>query len=106
MRGYAPQIQFDYAVVNDRSISQEQSELYRADGADQILLEGDAIAHQFDSSIEIVCADLLDESEMVRHNSKRLAQIVIACATSDRARRLAAASSLTQNIPLDAINLS
>jgi len=106
VRGYAPQIQFDYAVVNDRSISQEQSELYRADGADQILLEGDAIAHQFDSSIEIVCADLLDESEMVRHNSKRLAQIVIACATSDRARRLAAASSLTQNIPLDVINLS
>ncbi|HEX3228022.1 MAG TPA: hypothetical protein VHQ95_03600, partial [Pyrinomonadaceae bacterium] len=67
--------------------------------------EGDANANRFDSSIEIVCADLLDESEMVRHDSKRLAQIVIACAASDRARRLAAASSLSQNIPLDAINL-
>jgi len=105
VRSYAPQIQFDYAIVNDRSISQEQSELYRADGAFQILLETDAIANRFDSSIEIVGADLLDESEMVRHNSKRLAQIVIACAASDRARRLAAASSLSQNTPLDAINL-
>jgi uncharacterized cofD-like protein len=105
VRHYAPQIQFDYAIVNDRSISEEQSELYQADGAYQILLESEAIANRFDSSIEIVCTDLLDESEMVRHNSKRLAQIVIACAASDRARRLAAASGLSQNTPLDAINL-
>ena len=102
---HAPQIQFDYAIVNGRSISKEQGEMYRADGAYQILLEGDRTANQFDSAIEIVCADLLDKSEMVRHDSKRLAQIVIACAASDRARRLAAAGSLSQNKPLDAINL-
>lgn len=105
VRSYAPQIQFDYAIVNDRSISKEQAELYRADGAYQILLEGDSIAKSFDSAIEIVSADLLEHSEMVRHDSKRLAQIVIACAASDRARRLAAANSLSQNRPLDAINL-
>jgi uncharacterized cofD-like protein len=105
VRSYAPQIQFDYAVVNDRSISKEQAELYRADGAYQIMLEADAIADRLDGVIEIVCADLLDKREMVRHDSKRLAQIVIACAASDRARRLAAASSLSQNRPLDAINL-
>lgn len=105
VRSYAPQIQFDYAIVNDRLISKEQAELYRADGASQILLEGETSANQFDSRIEIVGADLLDRSEMVRHDSKRLAQIVIACAASDRARRLAAQGSLSQNRPLDAINL-
>ena len=105
VRSYAPQIKFDYAIVNDRSISNEQAELYRADGADQILLEADGLALKPDSAIEIVGADLLDKSEMVRHDSKRLAQIVIACAATDRARRLAAAGSLSQNRPLDAINL-
>lgn len=105
VRSYAPQIQFDYAIVNDRSISKEQAELYRADGAYQILLESDSIASQLDRAIEIVGTDLLDESEMVRHDSKRLAQIVIACAANDRARRLAAADSLSRNRPLDAINL-
>lgn len=106
VRTYAPQIQFDYAIVNDRAISKEQAELYRADGAYQILLEGDHAPNKFDSAIKIVRTDLLDKSEMVRHDSKRLAQIVIACAASDRARRLAAAGSLSQNRPLDAINLS
>lgn len=105
VRGYAPQIQFDYAIVNDRLISKEQAGLYRADGACQILLEGEGIANEFDSETAIVCADLLDESEMVRHDSNRLAQVVIACAASDRARRLAVAGSLSQNRPLDAINL-
>ncbi len=104
VRSYAPQIQFDYAIVNDRSISKEQAELYRADGAFQILFEGDGIANGLDS-IEIVCADLLDKGEMVRHDSERLAENVIACAATDRARRLAAANSLSQNRPLDAINL-
>src|SRR5437763_4207568 len=34
IREYAPQIRFDYAIVNDRAISPHQAELYRADGAD------------------------------------------------------------------------
>jgi uncharacterized cofD-like protein len=72
VRSYAPQIQFDYAIVNDRSISKEQAELYRADGASQILLEEDNTADPFDSTIEIVCSDLLDKSEMVLHDSKHL----------------------------------
>ena len=105
VRSYAPQIQFDYAIVNDRAISSEQAELYRADGAYQILLEDDGVTNAGDNQIEIVRADLLDKSEMVRHDSQRLAQIVIDCAASDRARRLAAAGTLSQNRPLDAINL-
>jgi len=81
IHSYAPQIDFDYAIVNDRPISGTQTELYKADGAYQILLDR-SDADLFDRSIEIVRADLLDQSEMVRHDSARLAEIVIACASA------------------------
>lgn len=97
VRQYAPQIQFDYAVVNDRAITSAQAELYRAEGASQILLEGNDAEHNFDDAIEIVRSDLLEKGEMVRHDSQRLAQIVIACAASDRSRRLASSELLTTN---------
>src|SRR5215510_11518368 len=102
---YAPQIRFDYAILNDRAISSEQAELYRADGAFQILLEDGSTTTQNGSRIEVVRADLLDKSEMVRHDSARLAEVVIACAANDRARRLAVAEGFSQNRTLDAINL-
>lgn len=95
IRKYAPQIHFDYAIANNRPISPEQAELYRADGAYQILTESSSIGGEFEPEIEIVHADLLDHSEMVRHDSKRLAEIVIACAASDRARKLATAEVLS-----------
>lgn len=89
IKSYAPQIRFDYAIVNDRAISSAQAELYRADGAFQIMLEGDTGKQVCGDAIEIVRADLLEKGEMVRHDSARLAQIVIACVASDRSRRLA-----------------
>lgn len=73
---YAPQIRFDYVLVNNRAISLRQAELYQADGAYQIGL-GEEPA--LDGGIEVVRADLLDAGEMVRHNSERLARAVIAC---------------------------
>jgi len=79
IHGYAPQIEFDYAIVNDRRISSTQAELYKADGAYQILLEKTDY-DLFGRSIEIVRADLLDHSEMVRHDSARLAEVLMACA--------------------------
>jgi len=76
---YAPQIHFDYVVVNDRPISAIQAELYRAEGAFQIGIKDDPIDNILESGTEIVRADLLDEGPMVRHNSERLARVVIAC---------------------------
>jgi uncharacterized cofD-like protein len=73
---YAPQIRFDYVLVNNRAISLQQAELYRADGAFQIGLGEEP---PLDGGVQIVCADLLDEGEMVRHNSERLALAVIGC---------------------------
>src|SRR5687767_5881154 len=36
VRSYAPEINFDFVIVNDRKITPEQAELYAADGAQQI----------------------------------------------------------------------
>jgi uncharacterized cofD-like protein len=78
IRRYAPEIHFDFVVVNDRRISTEQSDLYAAEGAYQIGID-DPIDDALDQTTEIVRADLLDDGEKVRHNSDRLAQVVLAC---------------------------
>lgn len=83
VRSYAPQIHFDYAIMNDRKITNEQAELYRADGAFQVLLE-DKVSGVPGQPVEIVRADLLDAGEMVRHDSERLARVVISCAAKHR----------------------
>ncbi len=78
IRQYAPEIHFDFVVVNDRRISDEQAERYAAEGAYQIGID-DPIDDALDQTTEIVRADLLDDGEKVRHNSDRLAQVVLAC---------------------------
>jgi len=75
---YAPEIHFDYVIVNNRRISEEQAELYAAEGAYQIGIH-DSIYEVLDEATEIVRADLLDDGEKVRHNSERLAQVVLDC---------------------------
>lgn len=91
VRHYASQIHFDYTIVNRRAITAEQAQMYAADGAVQVLLTTPADATACDAGIEIVSADLLDEGEMVRHNSSRLARAVVDCALGDRARKFATA---------------
>jgi uncharacterized cofD-like protein len=78
IRKYAPEIHFDFVVVNDRRISKEQAELYAAEGAYQIGID-DPIDDALDQTTEIVRADLLHDGAQVRHNSERLAQVVLGC---------------------------
>ena len=78
VKKYAPEIHFDYVVVNNRRISAEQAERYAAEGAYQIGI-GDSIDAALDQTTEIMRCDLLDEGEKVRHHSDRLAQIVMNC---------------------------
>jgi uncharacterized cofD-like protein len=74
IKKYAPQIQFDCVIANSRRIKDEQAEIYAADGAYQITPE------QFDDmGVPVVLSDLLDQGEMVRHNSALLAQTVLEC---------------------------
>ena len=79
IREYAPPIHFDYVIVNDRPVDQTQAELYRADGAYEVRVDIDSAQMHADRT-EIVRTDLLDEGEMVRHNSQRLAEVVVQCA--------------------------
>ena len=78
IRKYAPEIHFDFVVVNDRRVSPEQAERYAAEGAYQIGID-DPIEDVIDQTTEIVRADLLDGGEKVRHNSERLAEVVLSC---------------------------
>src|SRR5919206_4128652 len=78
IKKYAPEIHFDFVIVNNRRISSEQAERYAAEGAYQIGL-GDSIDEALDQATEIVRADLLYDGEKVRHNSDRLAEVVLNC---------------------------
>ena len=79
VKRYAPEIDFDFVIVNDKRISPEQTERYAAEDAHQIGIDDNAIDRALDGNTEVVKADLLDSGEKVRHNSIRLAQVVMAC---------------------------
>jgi uncharacterized cofD-like protein len=92
VRKYAPQINFDYVLVNDRLITRHQADLYRADGANQVLADDQDVA-----SYNIVGADLLDEGEMVRHNPERLARVVMSCASTSLSANLSSPELVSAN---------
>ena len=74
---YAPEIQFDFVIVNNKKITTEQAERYALEGARQIGLDDDRLDSVLDRSTQVVRADLLEEGEKVRHNSDVLA--VMSC---------------------------
>lgn len=76
---YAPQIEFDYVVVNDHPISEEQMAKYADEGAEQIGVHGSITPETIEGS-EIVYGNLLDVGEKVRHDPERLAQVALLCA--------------------------
>ncbi len=79
VRQYAPEIQFDYVLVNKRAINAEQAARYAAEGAHQIGLSDHLLEREFSDETEIVRADLLDEGAMVRHSPDKLARVIVAC---------------------------
>ena len=82
VRNYAPEIRFDFIVVNDKRITPEQSERYALEGAHQIGLADDgldSIANDLDRSTRVIRANLLEDGEKVRHDSTLLARIVVEC---------------------------
>ncbi len=78
VRKYAPEIHFDFVVVNNRRITEEQAQRYAAEGAYQIGID-DPIDDALDQTTEIMHGDLLYEGEKVRHHSSRLADCVLKC---------------------------
>lgn len=80
---YAPQIAFDYVIVNDRPVSEQQMEKYAGEGAEQIGVHG-SISPATIEGAEIVYGNLLDDGEMVRHHPEKLAQVLLLCALQPR----------------------
>jgi uncharacterized cofD-like protein len=81
VKQYAPQIRFDYVLLNDQPITNEQAVLYAADGAFQVTWLGQTTGSNGLRFGEIVRANLLEAGEMVRHDPAKLAKVVLACAS-------------------------
>ncbi len=76
VRDYAPNLNFDYVLVNNHPISERQAELYTKDGAEQIGVHGSINAKTIEGA-RVVYTNLLDEGELVRHHPDRLARCVL-----------------------------
>ena len=83
VRDYAPRIDFDYVVVNDHPISEDQAKVYAGEGAEQIGVRG-SISPETIEGAEIVYGNLLDDGFMVRHNPEKLAHVAMLCALQPR----------------------
>ncbi|MDQ6787188.1 MAG: uridine diphosphate-N-acetylglucosamine-binding protein YvcK [Acidobacteriota bacterium] len=79
IREYAPEIAFDFVLVNNCPISAEQSANYAVEGAQQIGVHN-SISPATIEGAEIVYGNLLDEGEKVRHHPEKLARVVLLCA--------------------------
>ncbi|MDQ3754885.1 MAG: uridine diphosphate-N-acetylglucosamine-binding protein YvcK [Acidobacteriota bacterium] len=87
VKEYAPEIDFDFVIVNHRIISDEQAERYALEGAQQIGLTDHLLEETYGGETEIVRADLLDEGEKVRHSPDKLARVIVACYEQARSRQ-------------------
>jgi uncharacterized cofD-like protein len=88
IRQYAPQIDFDYVILNNRPISDDQMRKYTHEGAEQIGVHG-SISPETIEGAEIVYGNLLDDGEKVRHHPEKLAQVLILCALQPREKVIA-----------------
>ncbi|MGB7068045.1 MAG: YvcK family protein [Pyrinomonadaceae bacterium] len=79
LRRHAPEIIFDYVVVNDRPISSTQVEKYAGEGAEQIGIHG-SISSLTIMDADVIFKNLLDDDEKVRHHPDRLARAVLSLA--------------------------
>ncbi len=79
IKRYAPEIRFDFVIVNDKRISAEQAERYALEHAHQIGIDDDSLDTVVDQSTIVIRTNLLEAGEKVRHNSQQLASVVLAC---------------------------
>lgn len=82
IRDHAPAIKFDYLILNNKQISEHQHEMYELEGAEQIGVHG-SISESTIEGVTIIYDNLLREGEKVRHDSAKLAKVVLACSTRE-----------------------
>jgi uncharacterized cofD-like protein len=88
VREHAPQIDFDYVIVNNHPISDVLAEKYRCEGAEQIGVHG-SVSPSTVEGVEIVYGNLLDGGDKVRHHPEKLAQVTLLCALQPREKAVA-----------------
>ena len=103
---YAPELSFDYVVINSTQIPGELRQKYEAEGATQIGLEfcdwSDAampavVNPHTKKTARVVCADLLEvrtiqaeeEKEVIRHSPHQLSRTILELARQELARQVA-----------------
>lgn len=64
----------DYVVVNNRNISEELADKYRRDGSARVRVDEKGLR---ELDVEVVKADLINQTNVVRHNSLRLARTLL-----------------------------
>jgi len=64
----------DYIVVNEKAVNKQLLEKYYADGARQVKIDEKRLV---DLELEVIKADLLNQTDLVRHNPLRLAKVLI-----------------------------
>lgn len=83
VKQYAPEIDFDYVIVNDHPVSRRQADIYAGEGAEQIGVHG-SISPETIEGAEIIYGNLLDDGDMVRHHPEKLAEVILLCAVQAR----------------------
>lgn len=78
VRSYAPNLDFDYVIVNGTPISDEQADAYRLEGAEQIGVHGSTLGATIEGAT-VIYANLLDDGPKVRHQPEKLARAVLNC---------------------------
>lgn len=96
LREYAPEIKFDWLLVNDRPISERQRLLYEFEGAEQIGVHGSVERIARIEGTRVIYDNLLDDGDKVRHHPERLARAILACAAASRSAVDDAAGSIRQ----------
>jgi uncharacterized cofD-like protein len=95
LRSYAPEIKFDFLLVNNRPITERQRELYEFEGAEQIGVHGSIKGVGIEGTA-VMYDNLLDEGDKVRHHPLRLSQAILRCAADNNDVRDLDAEQLAQ----------
>jgi uncharacterized cofD-like protein len=64
----------DYVVANRKPVSPEVARRYHAEGAEQVVVDRDKISRM---KVRLILDNLLEEHNVIRHNSPRLARLLV-----------------------------
>lgn len=75
---------FDYALIHTAGIPEEARQRYAVEGAEPIVADIERIEHL---GVRPICGDFLHEQAVMRHNSERVAEVLLATASENKQHR-------------------